>query len=111
MELIKNELDRIIEENDIFKMTRGFMTECLKNWFEEDPEAFIEDMEADFETVMSSYHFYDEKVSFDKNFNFDPPINTVTCIIEIRDQNDERRMSYRGIYDCDMNMIDDYTSW
>ena len=108
MDLIKNEFDRIIEENDIFGMTRSFMKECLKNWFEDNPEAFTEDMGADFDTVMTSYRFYDEKVSFDKNFNFDPPLNTVTCIIEIRDQNDDICMHYRGIYDCKLNMIDDY---
>ena len=108
MDLIKNEFDRIIEKNDIFGMTRSFMKECLKNWFEDNPEAFTEDMGADFDTVMTSYRFYDEKVSFDKNFNFDPPLNTVTCIIEIRDQNDDICLHYRGIYDCKLNMIDDY---
>lgn len=46
MDLIKNEFDRIIEENDIFGMTRSFMKECLKNWFEDNPEAFTGDMGA-----------------------------------------------------------------
>ena len=49
-------------------------------------------------------------VSFNKNFEFDIPLDTITCIITINDDEDDYRMSYRAIFDYDMNIIDDVIS-
>ena len=49
-------------------------------------------------------------VSFNKNFKFDIPLDTITCMITINDDEDDYRMSYRAIFDYDMNIIDDVIS-
>ena len=67
-------------------------------------------MRADLKTVMETYHFYNRMVSFNKNFEFDPPLDTITCMITINDDEDDYRMSYRAIFDYDMNIIDDVIS-
>ena len=67
-------------------------------------------LRADFDTVMEKYHFYDSMVSFNKNFEFNLPLDTITCIITINDDEDDYCMCYRAIFDYDMNMIDDMIS-
>ena len=67
-------------------------------------------LRADFDTVMEKYHFYDRMVSFNKNFEFEPPLDTITCIIAINDDEDSYCASYRAIFDYDMNIIDDVLS-
>ena len=49
-------------------------------------------------------------VSFNKDFGFDPPLDTITCIIAINDDEDDHCMFYRAIFDCDLNIIDDVIS-
>ena len=82
----------------------------FENWYNDEREQFLDDMRADFDTVMEKYHFYDSMVSFNKNFEFDPPLDTITCIITINDDEDDYRMCYRAIFDYDMNIIDDVIS-
>lgn len=103
----KNEFSNFIKQTDIFGITRKYMYEYLENWYKEDPDRFIEDMWANLNTVMLKYHFYDEKVSFDKNFNFEPPLDTITCTIGINDEEDSYCVSYKAVFDCDLNIIDD----
>ena len=67
-------------------------------------------MRADLKTVMETYRFYNRMVSFNKNFEFDIPLDTITCMITINDDEDDYRMSYRAIFDYDMNIIDDVIS-
>ena len=67
-------------------------------------------LRADFDTVMEKYHFYDSMVSFNKNFEFNLPLDTITCIITINDDEDDYCMCYRAIFDYDMNIIDDVLS-
>lgn len=59
---------------------------------------------------MSTYHFCDEKASFDKNFNFEPALDTITCIIGIHDEEDDYLTQYRVIFDYNLNIIDDMLS-
>ena len=67
-------------------------------------------LRADFDTVMEKYHFHDRMVSFNKNFEFEPPLDTITYIIAINDDEDSHCASYRAIFDYDMNIIDDVLS-
>lgn len=94
-----------IEESDIFRLTRESMKQCLKNWYNDGREQFVDAMRADFDTVMKTYHFYDTVVSFNKNFNFDPPLDTITCITTINDGEDDYCTAY-----YDLNIIDDAIS-
>ncbi len=102
--------DKFIRRSNIFELTRVAMAQCLKNWYNDEREQFLDDMRADFDTVMEKYHFYDSMVSFNKSFEFDPPLDTITCIITINDDEDDYCASYRAIFDYDMNIIDDVLS-
>ena len=106
----RSAFSKFIEESDIFRSTRDAMERCLKNWYDDEREQFIHDMRADLKTVMETYHFYNRMVSFNKNFEFDPPLDTITCMITINDDEDDYRMNYRAIFDYDMNIIDDVIS-
>lgn len=106
----KDLFSEFIEKSDIFGLTQKYMYEYLKNWYSDDKTRFIENMRADLDTVLSKYHFYEEKVSFDKNFNFEPPADTITCIICITHEDDDICIDYRykAIFDYGLNIIDDY---
>ncbi|MCI9670187.1 MAG: hypothetical protein HFF49_01375 [Lawsonibacter sp.] len=97
-----------IERSKIFDRTREIMRGYLTNWYSDNAETFTEDMRADLTTVLEQYHFYNAFVSIDKNFNFDPPLDTVTCTIRIADEEDDYCSQYSAIYDFHLNAIDDY---
>lgn len=101
---------KFIRHSNIFELTRVAMAQCLESWYNDEREQFLDDMRADFDTVMEKYHFYDRMVSFSKNFEFEPPLDTITCIIAINDDEDSHCASYRAIFDYDMNIIDDVLS-
>lgn len=102
------EFSEFIKRSKIFDRTRELMRGYLTNWYSNNVETFIEDMRADLATVLERYHFYNEFVSIDKNFNFDPPLDTVTCTIRIADEEDDYCSQYSTIYDFHLNAIDDY---
>ena len=106
----RNAFSEFIRQSDIFGTTWKAMERCLKNWYSDDREQFVDDMRADLETVIKTYRFHNAMVSFNKDFGFDPPLDTITCIIAINDDEDDHCMFYRAIFDCDLNIIDDVIS-
>lgn len=96
-----------ITKSKIFDQTREFMKGYLTNWFNYDADTFMESMRADLATVLEQFHFYNELVSITKNFNFDPPIDTVSCTIRISDNEDDCCARYRVVFDNQLNVIDD----
>ena len=103
----KDVFNTFINDSNIFNLTKKAMYQCLDNWHNDDPTHFIEDMRADYNTVLKTYHFHNEKVTFDKNFNFEPPLDSITCFIRITDEEDDCLMNYRAIFDYELNIIDD----
>lgn len=101
------QFSEFIEESKIFDITRQLMRTYLTSWYEEDAETFVAEMEADLPTVLSEYRFRNTFVSITKNFNFDPPMDTVSCTIHITDEGGYRT-SYRAVFDDCLNMIDDF---
>lgn len=106
----RNAFSEFIRQSDIFGTTRKAMERCLKNWYSDDREQFVDDMRADLETVIKTYRFHNTMVSFDKDFSFDPPLDAITCTITINDGEGGRCMFYRAIFDYDLNIIDDIIS-
>ena len=98
---------KFIEESDIFRLTRDAMECCLRNWYHDERAQFVHDMRADLKTVMEPYHFYNRMVSFNKNFEFDMPLDTITCMITINDEEDDDCASYLATFDYDLDIIDD----
>ncbi|NMA66825.1 MAG: hypothetical protein GX957_11415 [Clostridiaceae bacterium] len=103
----RNAFSEYIVESNIFELTRKAMYICLENWYNDEPKQFVEDVRADFDTTIKTYHFYNEMVSFSKNFNFEPALDSIACIIRITDEDDDCCISYRAIFDYDLNIIDD----
>jgi len=96
-----------ITKSKIFDQTQELMKRNLTNWYNHDADTFIESMRADLTTVLEQYHFYNEFVSITKNFNFDPPIDTVSCTIRITDNEDDCCTRYTAFFDNQLNVIDD----
>lgn len=101
------EFSRFIDSSEIFDRTTDLMKRYLTSWHNNDAESFREEMRADLTTVLERYQFYHEFVSITKNFNFDPPIDTVSCIIRITDAEGDCCTRYRAIFDTRLNVIDD----
>ena len=40
--------DKFIRRSNIFELTRVAMAQCLKNWYNDEREQFLDDMRADF---------------------------------------------------------------
>lgn len=99
--------DTFIEESNLFALTQDALCYCLKNWYEEEPEQFIENLRADLPTVMKTYRFENTMVSFNKNFNFEPPLDTISGKLTIYDSEGGYCMRYRAVFDYDLNIIDD----
>lgn len=97
-----------VEKYKIFDMTRQIMKRYLTNWYHDDAEAFAENMRADLPAVLERYHFYNEFVSITNNYNFDPPMETVSCTIRITDEEDGCCSRYTAVFDSQLNAADDY---
>ena len=97
-----------IMQSNIFELTQKMMDQYLENWYKEEPEEFVETMRADFDTVIRPYHFFHEMVSLNKNFNFDPPMDTISCMIRISDAEDLSCTNDRAVFDDNLQAIDDY---
>lgn len=107
----KDAFDVFIEESRIFELTRENLRQNLEYWYyKEDPEQFVENLWADFETVMRTYHFNNRMVSFNKNYNFEPPMDTISCEITIYDAEESYCMTYKAVFDYEFNVLDDILS-
>lgn len=102
------QFSKFIDKSTIFDMTRQLMTGYLTNWYNDNAETFVENMRTDLSTVLEHYQFRNEFVSITKNFNFDPPMDTISCTIHISDEDDDCCTRYTAVFDLQMNAIDDY---
>lgn len=97
----------LIDQNGIVEKTLASMKRCLMSWYTEDTETFLEDMRANLATVLDCYHFRVEFVSLTKNFNFAPPVDEISCTINITDADNDCCARYRAVFDEQFNIIDD----
>lgn len=104
----KDEFSDFIIQSKIFERTRNMMRDYLESWYKENSKDFIESMSGDLDTVINTYHFFNEIVSFNKNFNFEPPMDTIYCIIQIYDKDNLPCTNYKAVFDCNLEAIDDY---
>jgi hypothetical protein len=61
-----NAFENFVAENHLFVKTEKNMVKCLKNWYKNDKEQFLEDLWTDIDTVLSTYTFEKDGVSFSK---------------------------------------------
>ena len=65
-------------------------------------------MKADLNTVMNKYSFSNDMVSISKDFQYDIPLDIVSCKIRIYDSDGDYCMNYHAVFDYDLNIIDDF---
>lgn len=102
-----NEFQLFVTENNLFETTRTLMTNYLKVWYEEDKDKFIEQMRADFETVIASYRFKNQGVSISKNYSYEPPQDYISCWILIFDNEEDYCAEYTAFFDYALYCFDD----
>lgn len=78
----------------------------LENWYKDGENQFVESLRADFDTVMRTYHFYNTKVSFNKDFPFELALDSITCVIAAHDEEGDYCLSYLAVFDYNLNIID-----
>ncbi|MBE6072621.1 MAG: hypothetical protein E7208_11820 [Clostridium butyricum] len=103
----KKDYEVFISESKIFKKTYDLMVKCLRSWYDDDKEKFINDMWTDFDTVMNTYRFENEGVSISKSYSYDPPLDYISCWIRIYDAEDTYCIEYTAFFDYELNCIDD----
>ncbi len=96
-----------IAHSNLFTNTKKSLILYLENWFADNPTEFIENMSAELDTVLNQYHFHKQRISLDKNYNYDPPLDTITCVIRVTDEVDDIVVSYRTVFDRNIKIIDD----
>lgn len=102
----KGAFGKFVDDSDIFRLTQDAMKIGLENWYKDEENQFVESLRADFDTVMRTYHFYNTKVSFNKDFPFEPALDSITCIIAAHDEEGDYCLSYLAVFDYNLNIID-----
>lgn len=103
----QQDFQNFIEKNKLFERTYQLMCKSLKHWYEDDSQHFIEDMWADLDTVMKTYHFENEGVSISKNYSYEPPLDYISCYIRVYDAEWTYCMEYTAYFDEDLKEFDD----
>lgn len=96
-----------IIKNNVFQKAYESLIECLKNWYEDDPKHFIEDMWADLTQVLQTYHFKNKIVAVNKNFLYEPALDYISISIQIEDGDGTHAATYTAFMDFDGNIFDD----
>ncbi len=105
-----NQFEDFIVKNKLFGKTRESMVQYLKNWYEDDKEHFLEDMWENFDTVMNTYNFENDGVSFSKSYSYESPLDYISVWIKIYDNEGDYCVKYTAFYDYDLNCFDDTMS-
>jgi hypothetical protein len=99
------EFDRYIQGNELFEIGEKYLVQCLKKWYEEAPDEFIENMRVSLDKVMKEYKFSWRIVSVTKNFYFDPPKDYLSISIRIGDEEDSYIAGYTVFLDFSFNFL------
>ena len=99
--------DVYLEKHQIFEKTMQSMMRYLKNWYEDDPKDFREEMRADYQTVAETYQFKRKIAAFEKNYMYDTPLLCIAFSMDINDDEGDYTAIYTAIFDLNGNYMDD----
>lgn len=102
-----NQLENFIHKNNLFHTTQNSLILCLKNWWRDNKVDFLENMNANLETVLTAYKFEKEGYSISKSYSYDPPMDYISVWIRIYDEENSYICEYTAFYDMDLKMFDD----
>ncbi len=100
-------INDFLSNNNLFLTTRENLITCLKNWWNDDNAAFLDDMNADLETVLERYKFENNGISFSKSYSYDPPMDYISIWIRIFDEENNYICGYTAFYDLELQIFDD----
>lgn len=103
----KAAFQQFIEETCIFEKTRERMFVCLRQWYKDDSQQFMLEMQADLEVVLNTYHFQNAGVSISKSYNYVQPLDYISCTVSIIDNYESICAKYTAYFDYDLNCFDD----
>ena len=86
--------DVYLEKYRIFEKTRQSMMNCLKNWYENEPEDFQSFMRADYRTVAETYQF-------------DSPLRCISFSMDINDDEGDYVAVYTAFFNLNGKCMDD----
>ena len=96
-----------LEKYQRCEKTMQFMMECLKNWYDDEPEDFQKEMRADYRTVAETYQFKRKIAAFEKNYMYDTPLLCIAFSMGINDDEGDYTAIYTAFFDLDGNCFDD----
>ena len=99
--------DAYLEKYKIFEKTMQSMMKYLKNWYDDEPENFQEEMRADYRAVAETYQFKRKIAAFEKNYMYDTPLICIAFSMDINDDEGDYVAIYTAIFDLNGNCIDD----
>lgn len=99
--------DVYLEKYKIFEKTRQSMMNCLKNWYEDEPEDFQSFMHADYRTVAETYQFKRKIAAFEKNYMYDSPLHCISFSMDINDDEGDYVAVYTAFFDLNGKCMDD----
>ena len=100
-------LENFIHENNLFHTTQNRLILCLKNWWRDNKVDFLENMNADLQTVLTAYKFEKEGYSISKNYSYNPPIDYISVWIRIYDEENSYICEYTAFYDMNLKIFND----
>ena len=99
--------EEYIKKNGLFDKAREYLKEYLEIWWKEEPDFFLEFMEAPYEKVIKEYRFLDKIVSVEKNFSYEPPRDYLSVCISVRDEKNSYFGQYTVSLDFSFERIED----
>ncbi|WHH59732.1 hypothetical protein [Petroclostridium sp. X23] len=96
-----------IVDSQLFEKTNKALINYLINWYNDNPEAFIDDMRADLNRILQTYNFHNERVAISKSYSYEPPLDYIACDIRITDEEDSCCCVYTAFFDQELNIFDD----
>jgi len=103
--ILPERIEQFITENELFEKTNSLMKSFLENWVEEDKEQFLEEFEADVSTVLATFKFTNEGISFGRDYLRE--LDYISTWIVISDSSNSYICTYTASFDYNLNCIDD----
>lgn len=101
------ELERIVEENKLFRQAREALGRYLKIWWAEDRKNFQESMWADLDTVLEKYRFENDSFAFSRSYLYDPPLDYIAVRIRISNEEETDCSIYTACFNLELEFFDD----
>lgn len=102
------ELERIVEENKLFRQAQEALDVYLRNWWADEPNRFQEEMRVDLDTVLEKYHFENDSFAFSRSYLYDSPLDYIAVRIRVSDEEESENSIYTACFNLELEFFDDH---